>query len=68
MTNEVLLSIYMLGWQDESCGVTKQSLKYKNKLLQKAYDLGVSHFVVGDDVSSTDKLSDEEILKLIKEL
>jgi len=60
-----LLKAYMKGFNDYSVDIPK--FKYFNQRMQKAYNLGVQHFIIGDDVRSVDYLSDEQILKLIKE-
>ena len=57
--DDILLELYMLGFQDEL--ENKSNLEYINK----SYKLGVSHAVIGDDISSIDLLNNREILKLI---
>lgn len=59
-----LLSVYVVGWSD--CGDNNDKKEY-NGLYQKAYDLGWNHFIMGDEISSIDYLSNEEIIKLIKD-
>lgn len=63
-TDQQLLEIYRLGWNDSLNSTKKKS--YPTKLLQRAYDLGVIDAIVGDDVSSIDFQTEAEILKSIK--
>lgn len=44
----------------------KTKKKPKNQLENKAYQLGIDHFIIGDEVKNIDYLSNIEILKLIK--
>jgi hypothetical protein len=61
--NETLLKYYRKGWNDCFGGKPR---KIKNKLLQRAYDIGWLDYIVGDDVSSVDLQTEEEILEKIK--
>lgn len=61
--DNLLLKYYKIGWKDEENGTT--SVVLDSRVLNKAYKLGATH--CGDDMSSHfDTLSDEEILKMIK--
>ena len=60
-TDERLLELYRLGFSDELNGVD-QSEKYSSS----AYSLGQMHAIVGDEITSIDQLTNEEILELIK--
>ena len=53
-----------MGFSDELDDVL--SIKFNSELENRAYNLGRVHAIVGDDVKSVDYLSDEEIIKLIK--
>jgi len=63
LSNADLLHYYNLGWSECYDGAVR---KCKNKMLQRAYDLGWAHYIMGDDVSSVDYYSKEQILKSIK--
>lgn len=64
VTDKSLLEWYMKGFNDELKGTS--STVSDHEIENRAYGLGALHAVVGDDVRSVDYLSDEEILKLIK--
>jgi high-affinity nickel permease len=58
-----LLKIYLIGFMD--CANTiDNSNKYSGRFL-KAYKLGHDHFILGDDLSHIDNLTNDEILDLI---
>ena len=59
-----LLDYYIKGFQDELWGTT--TTIPEDHLITKAYELGAAHAIIGDDVRSVDYLSNEEILKQIK--
>jgi len=59
-----LLKYYMKGFNNELYGIVEEvDDKYK-----VAYDLGCLHALIGDDMPSLDDMTDEVILKLIKDL
>ena len=62
--NEDLLKIYAKGFNDE----LEENLKidFKEEIERRAYNLGRSHAIIGDDVRSVDYLTSKEILNLIK--
>lgn len=60
-----LLNIYMEGWND--CGDGHNNSHKYGGLELIAYKNGGLDFIVGDNVSSSDNQSEEEILKRIKE-
>ena len=62
--DEVLLDYYVKGFHDELWG-TSRAVPIDVEITT-AYDLGCLHAIVGDDVRSVDYLSNEEILKQIK--
>ncbi len=65
VSDEELLEIYETGWHDAlSPGKTWRS--YPTKLQERAYKLGGIDARAGDDVTSIDFQTDEEILKSIK--
>ena len=59
-----LLRIYGRGFRDE---LDQKTTEIKGELLNRAYNLGRLHAIVGDDCRSVDCLSDEQILKQIKQ-
>lgn len=67
--NRILLNWYKYGFDDELNG-TSSTLPNSElvifNLIEKAYNLGAAHAVIGDDVKSIDNLSDNEILERIK--
>ncbi len=64
--NLLLLEYYMLGFRDELYGSSTIIDDINNPLHLKAYNLGVFHAITGDDQTSLDYLTDEEILERIK--
>lgn len=65
LTDENILKVYMRGFTDELDG-TFCNAKVNPNIDGRAYNIGSLHAQVGDDVSSVDNLSDQEILKIIK--
>lgn len=63
--DKTLLSIYLKGFSDELKGV--KQCDYKHTLSIRAYTLGQIHAITGDDIRSVDGLTEEEIIKKIKE-
>lgn len=63
MSDKQLLEYYMEGFNDELRGKAKGNIKH---LLIDAYKLGSDHAILGDDISSIDNLTNEEILKMLK--
>jgi hypothetical protein len=61
-----LLEWYMKGFDDEISGRTTSEPDDKKLLI--AYRLGAQHAIIGDDVSSIDDLTNEEIIKQIEDL
>lgn len=66
VTDDFLLKLYMIGWEDEFKSKRRQLIK--EPLYQKAYDLGREHAITGDDLSHIDIMSNEEIIQLILNL
>jgi len=61
-----LLKWYMKGFNDELRGTT--TIESDNKIDMVAYNLGAQHAIIGDDVSSIDNLSNEEIIDMIEDI
>lgn len=65
--NEYLLDVYKKGFSDELKGVFDGAWHQMDNIrIIRAYNLGISHALIGDDVRLVDYLSDEEILKMIR--
>lgn len=62
--DEVLMEVYMSGFNDELD--SKEEMFNPNPLLLRAYNLGRLDAAVGDDVSSVDQQTNEEIIDRIK--
>lgn len=62
-----LLEIYFKGWTEENNVYMGkiEAAKYEDPLHQRAYDIGRMDYRIGDDVSSADNKSDQEILNEI---
>lgn len=63
-TDKDLMEMYLQGFNDELNNVKKT--KHDVKLKQTAYDLGRLDAIVGDDVSSSDRQTNKQILDRIK--
>ncbi len=63
-TDKELIQWYLKGWEDEMDG--SYSVVPSDTLITKAYIIGANHAVLGDEVRSFDNLTEEEILKIIK--
>jgi hypothetical protein len=61
-----LLQWYMKGFDDELKGTS--TVESDNKIDMIAYKLGAQHAIIGDDVSSIDNLSNEEIIGMIEDM
>ena len=55
----------MRGFNDELKG-TSSILPNNDILVKNAYSLGADHAILGDEMTSIDLLTQEEILKLIR--
>lgn len=62
--DKVLLETYMLGFNDELDG--RERMWNSNLLLLRAYNLGRDDAIIGDDVSSSDLQTNDEILNRIR--
>lgn len=63
-TDEQLLETYWKGWKDCSDNIDNKT-NYKG-IEKDAYELGWINYIVGDDVTSVDSWTDEQILAHIK--
>jgi hypothetical protein len=66
VSDEELLGYYMLGFEDELDNNHEQ--KFDNPPMNRAYNLGRLHALIGDDVRSVDYLTNDEIIKQIRKL
>lgn len=64
-SDEELLKIYMIGWNQCYGGLNFKAL-FEVPLQKRAYQLGWDDYIIGDDVSSNDAQTEEEILNKIK--
>ncbi len=64
VSDEELLGCYMHGFDDELDNELEQ--KFDNPLMNKAYNMGRLHALVGDDCRSVDYLSNQEIINRIR--
>ena len=55
----------MYGFDDE---LDQEEEELDFKLLERAYNIGRNHALIGDEIKYIDILSNKEILKLIKKL
>jgi len=64
VSDEELLGCYMHGFMDE----LDNNLDYDfdSQIKNRAYNIGKSHALIGDDVRSVDYLSNDEIIKKIR--
>jgi len=62
--NKLLLETYMWGFNNELDGRAK--MWNPNPLLLRAYNLGRDDAIIGDDVTSSDLQTNEEILNRIR--
>ena len=58
-----LIDIYMQGWNDELD--LKTPKKFETSIEERAYRIGRADALVGDEVTSNDYQTEEEILKKI---
>lgn len=68
LSDDDILKAYYTGWDHENDIAFKlrQPNIYHTSLLQRAYDLGRSDYVLGDDFEELDYQTKEEILNNIK--
>lgn len=66
VTDKELLETYMWGFNDELDSRTSPQVPFINELKKKAYELGRTDALVGDEVSSSDLQTNDEILSRIK--
>ena len=65
MTNERILQVYMLGFNDELNG--RKSIQSESILI-KAYNIGRADAIAGDECEAVDNKTNTEILEQIKNL
>ncbi len=64
--NKTILEYYHKGWKDCAAGIdVHKGINYGDDILKTAYEIGGLNFWAGDDVSSVDLMSEEEILYTI---
>lgn len=69
MTDIELIETYMLGWQyagEPTWEKLKEREDFNSDIEYKAWYIGYYDYIAGDDVSSVDMQSEEQILKRIK--
>lgn len=64
ISDEKLLEYYRMGWNDSSNNNEEQN--FNDFLLNRAYIIGWLDFIVGDDISSVDLQTDEQIVNNIR--
>lgn len=64
ITDKELLEWYYKGFSDELYG--NASVVSDTEIKNRAYNIGANHAILGDEVTSFDSLSKEQILKIIK--
>ena len=64
VSDEELLGCYMHGFMDELDN--KPDYDFGLPIKNRAYNIGRSHALIGDDVRSVDYLSNDEILNQIR--
>jgi dCMP deaminase len=65
--DDILYFYYRLGWEDEIKGRRTPFTNF-DPGVDVAYQLGINHYYYGDDDTSIDSRSREEVLKEIKEI
>lgn len=60
-----LITIYLEGFSDELWGCFEN--KYEG-IDSVAYEIGANHCIIGDEISSIDHLTHEEITKIITDV
>ena len=65
MTDKEILQIYRQGFIDELYNIKNPPKEFTPK---RAYELGQTHAELGDETKSFDRLTDEQILMIIKVL
>ena len=65
ITEQSILRAYNKGWKDCSNNKPRYD-KYLSFLLQRAYNIGYENYIIGDEVTSVDAWSDEQIIKYVQ--
>lgn len=63
LQDKLLLKWYRFGFTDELYGTNRP---VPNVYAKKAYQIGRNHAYIGDEVSSIDNLTNEQIIQQIK--
>ena len=66
VSDEHLLFAYMLGFNDELDSMSEKI--YANHIVQRAYNIGRSDALIGDDISSIDNQTNEEVISRIRQI
>lgn len=61
--DEILYFHYKLGWDECPRNIQKE---FDHPMLKRAYNIGWSDYIIGDDVRSVDYQTKEQILRTIK--
>ena len=64
--DKLTLQTYDMGWKDCSFNDDNSSTFEEDSILEKAYRQGWSDYILGDELSNIDLLTEEEILERIK--
>lgn len=64
ITDDLLLQTYMWGFNDELDGRTR--LVNTEPILLKAYSIGRDDAIIGDEISSSDLQTNQQIISRIK--
>jgi hypothetical protein len=62
--HDELIDVYNLGFNDGLKNILSE-VKFQNKYIKRSYNLGREHALIGDEVSSIDRLSNDEIIDMI---
>ena len=66
ITDQQLLKVYMVGFNDCGNNIKDEDMYDDDDWLSIAYRLGWDDYIIGDEVKSIDLQTDEEILQRIK--
>lgn len=61
--DDLLLEFYKMGWEECFEGRKREIV---TPILQRAYNLGWDDYIIGDEVTSVDGKSNEEIISEIR--
>lgn len=66
MKGKEIIKLYFEGWYEEADNIKPRNW-FKDDLSKRAYMMGRLDYVIGDDVSSNNLQTEEEIVKRIKD-